>query len=35
MENKSTFSLSVGLAILATVVALGTLSWVSGLQYIS
>ncbi len=35
MENKTTFSLSVGITILAVVVSLGVLSWVSGLQYIS
>ncbi len=35
MENKTSFSLTVGIAILATVLALGALSWVSGLQYIS
>lgn len=35
MENKATFSLSVGVALLAVVLALGTISWINGLQYIS
>ena len=35
MENNSSFSLSVGLTILAVVVSLGVISCVSGLQYIS
>lgn len=35
MENKTTFSLSVGITLLAIVVSLGILGWVNGFQYIA
>ncbi len=34
MENKTTFSLSVGITLFAFVVSLGVLGWVYGSQYI-
>lgn len=34
MENKTTFSLSVGITLFAFVVSLGILGWVSGSQFI-
>lgn len=33
MENKTTFSLSVGITLFAFVVSLGILGWVSGSQF--
>ncbi len=35
MENKTSFSLSVGISLLAVAVSLGVLSWINGLQYIA
>ncbi len=35
MKKNTSFSLSVGISLLALVVSLGVISWVNGLQYIS
>ena len=35
MEKNTSFSLSVGISLLAIVLVLGVISWVNGLQFIS
>ncbi len=35
MENKTSFSVSVGISLLAVAVSLGILSWINGLTFIA